>query len=252
MPDKQNSFGLLGPSPERLQAFFLEVDDQIKIEQIDSPIQGEAYFAYEEDEGLSFIDPDLGKLHLDFVVDHIRYQRKGHRGKKELIVKALGLEKKDDLVIDSTLGLAADAMFLVQLGYSVIGFERSPIVYLLLQDAIMRWNENKNEKSGRFQVIYGNAIQNFDQVKEHARCIYVDPMFPEKKKTALPKKEMQIFKKWVGEDLDGESLLMAALGSDCDRVVVKRPLKADPLKSGVIHSFKGTTVRYDLYTPQRG
>ena len=185
---------------------------------------------------------------MDFVQDHIRYQRKGHRGKSELIAKALGLDKKTDRVIDATVGLAGDALFLVQLGYSVLGFERSPLVYLLLQDAIFRWNKAKRDSTGDFKVQFQDSILGFEE--KNVKAIYIDPMFPEKKKTALPKKEMQIFKKWIGEDLDGEELLKIALRSEAERVVVKRPLKAEALLPGVVHSFKGTTVRYDLYTPR--
>jgi len=77
-------------------------------------------------------------------------------------------------------------------------------------------------------------------------------MFPEKKKSALPRKEMRIFRKWVGEDLDALDLLQAALRSSAERVVVKRPIKAPALQEGVIHSFEGKTVRYDLYSPLAG
>ena len=148
------------------------------------------------------------------------------------------------------MGLAGDALFLVQLGFSVLGFERSPIVYLLLQDAIRRWELAKKTGAGKFTVQYKDAKSGLTELPERVRAIYIDPMFPEKKKTALPRKEMQIFKKWVGEDLDGEDLLKTALGANAERVVVKRPLKADALATGVVHSFKGTTVRYDLYTPR--
>jgi 16S rRNA (guanine1516-N2)-methyltransferase len=233
--------------PDYLKIFFEEVSESLELEILKKEPENQPFFLVDE-KGLSFIDEQLGKLHLDFVQDHIRYQRKGHRGKSELIAKALGLDKKTDRVIDATVGLAGDALFLVQLGYSVLGFERSPLVYLLLQDAIFRWNKAKRDSTGDFKVQFQDSILGFEE--KNVKAIYIDPMFPEKKKTALPKKEMQIFKKWIGEDLDGEELLKIALRSEAERVVVKRPLKAEALLPGVVHSFKGTTVRYDLYTPR--
>ena len=237
------------PVPDFLQNLFINVSDSLKLKELDIKPEDDSYLFYSE-KGLSLCDQNLGELHLDFVEDHIHYQRKGHRGKSELIAKALGLEKKTDVIVDATVGLASDALFLVQLGYSVIGFERSPLVFLLLQDAIHRWNESKKPGSGKFQVEFKDAKSGIQSLSESVRAIYIDPMFPEKKKSALPRKEMQIFKKWVGEDLDGEELLKAALQSKAERVVVKRPLKAEALGKGVVHSFKGTTVRYDLYTPR--
>ena len=77
--------------------------------------------------------------------------------------------------------------------------------------------------------------------------LYLDPMFPEKNKTALPRKEMQIFRGWVGADEDSAELLKLALQLPVDRIVVKRPLRAEPLLDKVTHSFEGKTVRYDLY-----
>lgn len=200
-------------------------------------------------EGLHFFDQELGPLHLDFLADFRLYRRRGNKGKKELIVRALGLEKKTDQILDSTLGLGSDSLFLVQLGFHVIGIERSPIIYMLLKDA---WNRSFSEQSavtGTFKIIFGDSRNVIPKLKEHFRAIYIDPMFPEKKKTALPKREMQIFKKWLGPDLDGFQLLQVALNSRAERVIVKRPLKAEPLAEGSIHQFEGTTVRYDLYIP---
>ena len=56
----------------------------------------------------------------------------------------------------------------------------------------------------------------------------------------------------VGDDLDASALLTLARRYVGRRVVVKRPLGAEPLAgpapSGAI---RGTTVRYDIYPPQR-
>lgn len=170
-----------------------EVSKSLPLKIVFEEPEKKTHFIFDE-EGLSFSDPDLGLIHLDFVEDHIRYRRKGHRGKSELIVKALGLERKTDLMVDATVGLGADSMFIVQLGYSVIGFERSPIVYLLLKDALRRWEDNKSERSGSFEVIFGDAATGISQIQNDIRAIYVDPMFPEKKKSALPKKRCKFLR----------------------------------------------------------
>jgi hypothetical protein len=209
-------------------------------------------------EKLTLVHP-LGELSLDFLSDS-RYQRRGHRGKSELIAKALGSQRGVKSVFDGTLGLGEDAIFLTQLGFHVTGCERSPWIYLLLKDAERRARAADSDFS--LQVQFG-AAQNFfaEMAKassdERPAMIFIDPMFPEKKKTALPRKEMQIFRDVVGEDDDATTLFEYALKATRQGVVVKRPLRAPPLlptsalESGfypVTHSFLGKTVRYDLYS----
>jgi 16S rRNA (guanine1516-N2)-methyltransferase len=184
----------------------------------------------------------LGTLHLDFLQSS-DYTRKAHRGKSELIAKAVGLSKGRQKVFDATLGLAQDAWFLNQLGAEVEGCERSPIVYLLLAEALLRSGVQG------FNIHFGDSQAWIRERSEDCSVIYIDPMFPEKKKSALPRKEMRIFRKWVGEDGDAHNLLQVAMASGVRRVVVKRPLRAPPLLPDPVHRFEGQTVRYDLYSP---
>lgn len=198
-----------------------------------------------DSEGISLWDQALGRMHLDFVHDSVNYTRSGNRGKSELIAKALGLAKGPQRIFDATIGLAQDAWFLSQLGATVEGCERSPVVFLLLSDALRRVGP-----SG-FKIHYADSKNILSKHSSDYTAVYLDPMFPEKTKSALPRKEMQIFRKWVGADMDSVELLQLALKSGASRVVVKRPLKSAELKSGVVHSFVGSTVRYDLYSPDK-
>lgn len=227
--------------PEFLQKEFAVVQSHLQLEIVTAKPQGN-YFLY-SDRGLAFHDEELGFLHLDFL-NSSDYVRKAHRGKSELIAKAVGLPKGRQKILDATVGLAQDAWFLAQLGAQVEGCERSPVVFLLLADAV--------ERSGSkdFRVHFGDSIEWIQKHPRDYSVIFVDPMFPEKKKSALPRKEMRIFRKWVGVDADSDQLLEAALQSSAERVVVKRPLKSGELREGAIHSFEGQTVRYDLYTPR--
>jgi 16S rRNA (guanine1516-N2)-methyltransferase len=221
----------------------LTVQNSLQTVPTDSP--SGSYVKFSSD-GLSLIDHELGRLHLDFRNDLNNYSRSSHRGKSELIAKALGLPKGPQKIFDATLGLAQDAWFLSQLGAEVEGCERSPVVFLLLSDALRRSEEKK------LKIHFGDSKLWLSEQKSSFTAIYLDPMFPEKKKSALPRKEMQIFRKWVGEDLDADELFSLALQSGAERIVLKRPLKSPDFRPGVIHSFRGTTVRYDLYAPSKG
>ncbi len=78
--------------------------------------------------------------------------------------------------------------------------------------------------------------------------IYLDPMYPDDGKRALPSKEMQILRDLTGGDADADALLDAARQSPVSRVVVKRPAKAPWLAgSKPTLSMEGTQARFDIY-----
>jgi len=185
------------------------------------------------------------------VNDRANYLRPLPKGKNELIAKAIGLSKGLTKVLDVTAGLGMDAVVMARLGCQVRAIERSKEVYQLLQDAHARalQDERTQEWAHRLEFLYADSIVYLKDLssKERPEVIYLDPMFPEKKKSALPRKEMVLFRSLVGEDLDSEELLKQALKVATKRVIVKRPLKAKPLLEEPHHRFEGKSVRYDLY-----
>lgn len=193
------------------------------------------------------------RLFLDFVSDRVHYQ-KPHRGKSELIAKATGLSKGFTEIWDLTAGLAEDAWFLVRLGARITAFERHPLIAALVADAWERARSHPSteELASRFSLKKEDALAALSRIADGQgpSVIYMDPMFSFKKeKSALPRKEMQIFRSLVGADEDSSSLLKEALRVARDRVVVKRPLKEPPLLEGVQHRFEGSAIRFDLYQP---
>jgi 16S rRNA (guanine1516-N2)-methyltransferase len=104
---------------------------------------------------------------------------------------------------------------------------------------------------GRIELRVGDALSLIPTLPL-ADVILLDPMFPERGKSALKDKGMRALRALVGDDLDASALLTLARRYVGRRVVVKRPLGAEPLAgpapSGAI---RGTTVRYDIYPPQR-
>ncbi|MEK2644196.1 class I SAM-dependent methyltransferase [Bdellovibrio sp. BCCA] len=185
-------------------------------------------------------------LEIDFDKNHLDYERKGHRGKNELIAKALGVAKGYRKVLDLSVGLAVDSIFLTQLGFAVTGVERSPVLYALLKEAFAK-TEKDYLKS--YQLFFADSLQFLKENKGKldVECIYFDPMYPHKKKSALPKQEMVVFRDLVGHDDDAAEVLKEALTWPVQRVVVKRPMHAEELLPGVRHSYEGKVVRYDTY-----
>jgi 16S rRNA (guanine1516-N2)-methyltransferase len=130
--------------------------------------------------------------------------------------------------------------------------EKSPEVSQALQAALVKAQEETNDNGireiiTRMRLHAGNAIDIIPTLT-NADIIYIDPMFPERKKSALVKKEMLILKDIVGPDIDSAKLLQIATKHAKRKVVVKRPKLAgyiDDIKPSF--SIKGKSCRYDIY-----
>jgi 16S rRNA (guanine1516-N2)-methyltransferase len=186
-------------------------------------------------------------LVIDFLSAQISYRQKRISFKNELVAKALGVKKSAaPIIIDATGGLARDSFIMASLGFEVQMIERNPIIHALLADGLIR-GRLKNAALERIHLIKANAIDWLPTL-ESPDIIYLDPMFPTRKKSALPKQEMLIFHDIVGGDPDSEQLFQTALTCARMRVVVKRPRLADYL-AGKVPSFShtGSSCRFDVY-----
>ncbi|MGE3758567.1 MAG: class I SAM-dependent methyltransferase [Pseudobdellovibrionaceae bacterium] len=192
----------------------------------------------------SLMDAEGRRLDLDFESTNF-YQRKGHKGKSELLVRALGVKAQDSLIFDLSGGFLIDSVFLAKLGFRVHTFERNPTVYMVM-NAVLQSCEQKFAQNIRFDHLDAlRACEKFFAV-EKPEALYFDPMFPEKKKS-LSKLPMQIFQSLVGGDEDSAEVILEVMKKYPCRTVIKRPLKAPELIKNPKHSFVGNTVRYDMY-----
>lgn len=171
-------------------------------------------------------------------------------GKKELIAKAIGLKGKHcPSVLDLTAGLGQDAFRLATLGCKVTMLERNPIIATLLRDSLHQIKEKPNFQNLDLTFIETDALHYLKSAHTQADVIYLDPMYPKNKKTALVRKEMRVLRYIVGPDYDTPTLLEAALHHAKHRVVIKRPrtLRNTPgLKRPDVHYY-GQSTRFDVY-----
>lgn len=188
-------------------------------------------------------------FYIDFLSNRMlmRSQQAGLR--KELVARAMGIKPKENpLIIDATAGLGRDSFILAALGYHIIMLERSPVLYALLRDALSRAKQNHHAAPiiERLRLIHSDAIE---WIKDkRADIVYLDPMFPERRKSASVKKEMQILQDLIGKDLDTGLLFQAALTCAKKRIVVKRPrLAANIIECTPSFSVTGTSNRFDIY-----
>lgn len=169
--------------------------------------------------------------------------------KKDLLAQAVG--KKTQTIVDATCGWAQDSLALFRMGYQVSCIERSPIMVALIQDGLCRLAQKDWVQSRQLPVpvlMPGNAIDLLASLPEAPDCIYLDPMFPPKrKKSAATRKSMAVLRDILGDDLDKQQLFAAAMQAAGKRVVVKGPDDAEPLGGQPSMSFSSKLLRYDVY-----
>ncbi len=193
--------------------------------------------------------PDWKPLLIDW--SSVEQRSRIRAGRKQLLARAAGLHlKRDARVLDATGGLGRDAFTLAALGAQVVLVERQPLIVELLRDAQRRARLLPDpllvEAADRLLIVGSDALD-VDALQGPFDAAYLDPMYPDDGKTALPQKEMQMLRDLAGDDVDADRLLAHALGL-APRVAVKRPLKAPPLAGAKPNAvLEGTQARFDLY-----
>ncbi len=183
-----------------------------------------------------------GPIYVDFVNGALGYRNSS--GRKQPLAKAIGLKHGNNpTVLDATAGLGRDAFILAGLGCQVQMVERSPVIAALLYDGLQRFKNPTN-----LQLIHQDTQNWLPTLALQPEVIYLDPMYPHRKKSALVKKEMQILQTIIGEDIDASTLLTIALNHANKRVVVKRPKWATSLND-ITPTFciNSVNTRFDVY-----
>ncbi len=192
--------------------------------------------------------PTYGAVFADWTSAEL--QRRIAGGRKQALARAVGLRQESlPTVLDATAGLGRDGFTLAALGLCVTLAERNPVVAALLRDARRRAFEiaTLRETVERIEIVEMDTQMLAAGIR-HWDTVYLDPMYPDDGKSALPAKEMQILRDLTGGDADADALLPAALTLARKRVVVKRPLKAPPLAAREpTMSLRTTQLRFDVY-----
>jgi 16S rRNA (guanine1516-N2)-methyltransferase len=207
--------------------------------------------------GLQFNDPALGKkpYYADFV--DLGWKGLFTKGlpKTHIFRKALGAHDGEWTVLDATAGFGGDAMLAMICGAQVTAIEKSPVVAEMLRGAVSRASSEYvsfKAKLAKFKIVNADSAEYLKKLKpaDAPDVVYLDPMFDKPKKTAKSPKEMQLLQALLGDPpsaADELALFQTALQLAKKRVVVKRALKAQAIAPSPASSFKGQSVRYDVY-----
>ena len=197
----------------------------------------------------AWLELDGVKVAVQFDSAAMQHRRKG--GHNEMLGRAVGLKAdRKPLIWDATGGLGRDAFVLADLGCEVTLCERVPVLAWLLDQAVqaaaVSGADQVREAAERMSVLAGDSKT---RRAPAGTVIYLDPMFPERKKAAAVKKEAVMLQHLADQVDDGESLWQWAWDQPVERIVVKRPLRA-PILGHIrpAHTLKGKSVRFDVFT----
>ncbi len=197
--------------------------------------------------------PELGRVCVDFLDETKTYRRKFGGGRRQALAKAVGLKKgANPSVLDATAGLGSDAFVLASLGCHVHMIEQHPLIAALLEDGLNRAKEGSDIGSwvkARLSFSHNDSCSDEVILPFTPDVVYLDPMYPFKKKSALVKKEMQMLQVLVIDKIDEKKLLNVALERATNRVVVKRPIQAPFLSNHeTTNQVKTKNHRFDIYS----
>ena len=205
--------------------------------------------------GLALVDHYRQKppLSVDYGSPSLRLRQKKISAKGELLVRAVK-EKPGARVLDMTAGLGTDAFILASYGHDVTMLERSKTVYLLVKDALKRARQDAELKP----VVARLTLHHWDSTRPFLPAIgfdaaLVDPMFDEKKKSALPPGNMQMLQAFLGRGAELQPFLTAAQELGIRRTIVKRPrLDRAPADNALrpVYQLTGRSSRLDVFFNQ--
>ncbi len=222
---------------------------------------GSGEFVFDIDENGARLNPvnsDISakSFEISLLRDDLLW-RLNHSGRgSEAVCRAVMGKLDKPVVFDATAGLGRESMILQQAGCSVYMFERNPVIWLLLCSAIHTAKADEKKlstlKNGLPELTaHGSIKDHYDSGNSLPipDVIYYDPMFPQRTKSALVRKDMRIFHELIGFDEDTVEYANYLLGKASHHIVVKRPSGEPPLELVKRRSsfVDGKACRFDCY-----
>lgn len=222
---------------------------------------------------------------VDFVELWTKRRMSGSQWRADPLLKAVDPHGERPGVLDATAGFGRDAFVLAAHGCRVTAFERSMLMGYLLSDgfdrALAHGPPEVQDALSRLTIVLHDARRELcsliksaaaaqhserpkgdkEPCEQNSRCmagellrgrpdvVYLDPMFPIRRRNVVVKKELRLCRALVGDDDDASELLDAARRAAMVRVVVKRHRLAEPIAPGVHHAITSKLARFDVYLP---
>jgi 16S rRNA (guanine1516-N2)-methyltransferase len=190
---------------------------------------------------------DKESLSFDFLKGRLfnRLKRIEH---ESLIKKAIGKNKVKLKIFDATAGSLIDSIIFLKLGHRVVACEQSKILYRLLDDAILR-AKNEYNFFENLSFINSDSAKIIDSHLD-SDIFYFDPMFKDIKQNIKRSGTLQKIGNVLSlERLEDTSqqIFNQMLKKKYKKIIVKRPIKSNPLHEKINYQVKGKAIRYDIY-----
>ena len=221
------------------------LSEKLGIELVSIKPDDDMLYLKSDDTGLSL---NQGGLELRGDFSKLLPRLKKNNLDREFLIKASKTKNKNPVAIDATAGMGEDSLLLASAGYRVIMYEYDAVIAELLKDAMRRAREidELSEIVGRMELINADSIQGMKMLDFTPDLILLDPMFPERQKSALVKKKFQLLQQLEMPCSNGEELLNTAMSVKPHKILIKRPLKGEYLAGKKpSYSIRGKAVRYD-------
>lgn len=192
-------------------------------------------------------------LVVDFSQGSLNFRLRHTLLARELLIRATGLTStlsQQRTVLDATAGLGRDTFLLALAGAQVTAIECVPVVAALFEDGLHRAQADTTLGliAQRITFHQADTIAWLRQTLQLFDIIYLDPLFPPRHKTALVKKEMQYLQLIGKETMNTETLFAVARACARERIVVKRPLRAEYFNGEKpTYTLLGQSIRFDIY-----
>ncbi len=207
---------------------------------VDGPPKCPGYHLYYDEAGMALLNGDEQadrKQPREFRLrlDHI----KRRAAQRLVLARACGAGHRP-AVADLMAGWGVDGLCLALKGCAVTLIERSPVVWAMLDECVLR-------HALAATVVLGDASVWCRDNEKSVEVAYLDPIFPLRRKAALPEKALQHLRALAWKDeLDLAQRIEQAKGAARERVVVKRRAGAlaTPKPSWQVD---GRRIRFDVY-----
>lgn len=185
--------------------------------------------------------------------------RNGRLGGEAAVKAAGGIKKEPRTAVDMTAGLGEDAFLLAAAGFTVYMIEADRDIASLLRDGLERASADPElrETVSRMSLTEGDStlIETVPGLQSPPDVVYLDPMFPQRRKSGFVKKKLRLMALLEPPCTDEGAvrLLQAALALRPGRIVIKRPSGGPPLGGArPDFSIPGDVIRYDVLVPGDG
>tara|TARA_B100001778_G_C18522209_1_gene599427 strand:- start:21 stop:734 length:714 start_codon:yes stop_codon:yes gene_type:complete len=148
---------------------------------------------------------------------------------------------KGSEILDCTAGFGRDARILDLLGYKVTMIEKSPLIILILKNAL------NILKDHNLTLYYGDSYDFLNHSEKEYDYIYIDFMFDKTKDKSLSSKNDEILKIISLSEKNKNRLIKLAIKKSKKRVIVKEPKHSSSNIINANFNIKTKLINYNIY-----